>query len=241
MQNLQQQTDASDESALIELLARDGRDQMPPDDEAALHSYSQRILKRSWAAQQLGERGVKSEAVVAALVRQVKHRSLHGDWFYCGLDGALAIRALARLGATEAVPALIEALQRVDPNFAKLTGLFSEERMMAYRDFRIKKEIMPALGQLRCDASEKFLLDYVAADEEKVGQWSWPQYVRAAWALVRYQLTAQQMNVLLSHARSDVRGAALIECLAQPDGRYDLALEQSASWALKLPRTPPRR
>ena len=241
LQNLGQEIDAQDESALIELLAKNGRDQMPPDDEAALRAYAERILRRAWAAQRLGERGVKSETIVARLVLQIKHRSLHSEWYYCSRDGAFAIRALARLGATEAVPALIEALQRIDPNFEKLTGRFSEKRMMPYRDFLIKKEIMPAMGELQCDASKKFLLNYLAMDEEKVRQWSWPHYVRATWAIMRYPLTVQQMDALLSHARSDVRGTAIIECLAQPDGRYDPALEKSASWALKLPRTPPRR
>ena len=66
MQNLGQEIDASDESALIELLAKDARDQMPPDDEVALRAYSQRILKRAWAAQRLGERGVKSEEGLSA-------------------------------------------------------------------------------------------------------------------------------------------------------------------------------
>jgi len=240
-QHLGQEIDAQDESALIELLAKDDRDQMPPDDEVALRAYSQRILKRAWAAQRLGERGVKSEAVVAHLVRQVKYRSLHSDWFYCSLDGALAIQALVRLGATEAVPALIEAFQRIDPNFEKLTGRFADKRMLAYRDFRIKKEIMPAMGELQCDASERFLRNYLAMDEEKVRSWSWPQYVRATWALMRYPLTVQQMDALLGHARLDVRGTAIIECLAEPDGRYDPALKKSASWALKLPRTPPGR
>jgi hypothetical protein len=241
MQNLGRDINAQDESVLIKLLAKDGRDQMPPNDEAALGAYLKRILKRAWAAQQLGERGVKSEAVVVGLVGQVKYRSLHGDWFYRGLDGALAIRALARLRATEAVPALIEALHRVDPNLEKLTYQYPSKNPISWRDFRIKKEIMPALGELQCDASKSFLLDYLAADEEKVRQWSWPQYVRATWALMRYPLTAQQMDALLGHARSDVRGTAIIECLAEPDGRYDPALEKSAAWALKLPRTPPRR
>jgi len=39
-QNLGQEIDAQDESALIELLAKDARDQMPPDDEAGLRAYS---------------------------------------------------------------------------------------------------------------------------------------------------------------------------------------------------------
>ena len=241
LKKLAEEVGTRDESALLKMLARDATDQMPPEDVDALVDYTKRILERAWAAQELGERGVKSEAVVTGLVRQISCRSLHTDWFYCGLDGALAVRALAKLGAIEAVPTLIEALQRTDPNFEKLTGQFTEKRMVAYRDFRVKKEIMPALGGLQCDASKKFLLDYVAADEETVRQWSWPQYVRATWALTRYPLTVQQMEALLKHERSDVRGTAIVECLAEQNGRYDAALKKSAPWTLDLPRTPQRR
>ena len=100
---------------------------------------------------------------------------------------------------------------------------------------------MPALGELQCNASKTFLLHYLAMDEEEVRQWSWPHYVCATWALMRHPLTAQEMEVLFSHARQDVRGTAIIKCLAEPNRRYGFALGGLTSWALKLPRTPPRR
>jgi len=138
-------------------------------DDAFERRRTAHIVERAWAAQQLGERGVKSARVVAALERLVRKRSLHKDWSYHGLDGAVASRALGKLGARESVPVLVAVFRRVDPELKRVANPALAQYPMVWADFRAKMYILPALGELRGVEAKKFLLE----------SWRWTKPERA--------------------------------------------------------------
>ncbi len=151
----------------------------------------------------------------------------------------MAARALAHLRATESVPVLIEAFRRVDPDLKKVADPQWAEYPLVWRDVGFKTALLPALGELRCAASKKFLLEYVAMDEARVRELAPPQYEEATKALLCQDLAGKELEALLRHPHSAVRGTAILECLDRPTARRTRALKAAAPWALELPRARP--
>jgi hypothetical protein len=196
----------------------------------------EKIVERAWAAQRLGQVGRKSRELVQLLQFEVEHRSLHKDWIYHGLDGAMAVRALGLLKATESVPFLIEQFKRVDADLAKVANPEFAQNPVSWTDWRLKMYIMPALGELPCNASKEFLLGYLAMSEATARQLSPPQFEEATKALFRQKLSEQELKALLRSAQSSVRGTAILECVDHPSSDRNAALREVVPWALDLPR-----
>jgi hypothetical protein len=195
-----------------------------------------RILERAWASQRLAQLNCKQPRLIPMLEGEIKNRSLHPDWMYHGLDGAMAARALGMLGATESAPVLIEAFLRIDPELKKVQNPQFAQNPLAWTDFRTKMYILPALGELRCDASKKFLQAYVAMDEAQAREMAPLLYEDATKALMQQKLTVEEIKSLLQSPRSAVRGTAILECLDHPTPDRTAALKAVAAWALELPR-----
>jgi hypothetical protein len=223
------------ERALAVLAADFSEASEPDSDAAAERRRTERIVERAWAAWAVAS-GRKTRRSVELLKRQVRGRSLHRDWRYQGLDGVMAVRALVRLHATQAAPVLIEAFLRVDPELRKIADPQWAEYPLVWRDFRFKEVLLPALGELRCPASKKFLWEYVAMDEARVRELAPPQFEEATKALLRQELTLEELEALLRHSNSAVRGTAILEYLDRPTGQRTRALKAAAPCALELPR-----
>lgn len=222
---------------LVALLAwEDGTRRRPDGDECYQRERTNRILVRAWAAQRLGQMGVRSGGVVEALEDQLRNRSLHRDWRYHGLDGAMAARALGTLGAVEAVPVLIEAFTRVDPDLARVANPQWTKNPLSWTDYRTRMYILPALGDLRCDESRRFLNGYLSMEEARARELAPPLFGDAARALLRHDLAVEEIESLLRGPHSAVRGIAIQECLDHPSDRRTAALRSAAPWALDLPR-----
>src|SRR5205823_11266233 len=105
---------------LIETLRdRAGWDRVAADGDAAGQAASAaRIVARARAADGLLDRGDRSPAALAALADCARHRSLHRQWMYHGLDGATALHALIRLRAPDALAVAREAVWGRDPALA---------------------------------------------------------------------------------------------------------------------------
>jgi len=194
-----------------------------------------RIIERAWAAQQIGELGRKSTPVIRLLEFQVRHRTLHRDWMYHGLDGAMAARALGMLRATESVPVLIETFRRIDPDVKKVVNPEFAQYPLSWTDWRPKMYTLAALGELRCAASKNFLKEYLALDETQARELSPPQFEEAAKALLRQDLSGDELKSLLRSPHAAVRGTAILECLDHPRPERAAALKEVAPWALELP------
>lgn len=208
----------------------------PDGSDAEQRRRTERIVARAWAAQQLGERGVRDCETVVLLERQLAERSLHRDWMYHGMDGAMAARALARLGAKESVPALVRAFRRIDPALAQVQNPAFGPHPLAWTDFRTKMYVLPALGDLPCAESKALLTEYVKLDEPAARELAPLLYEDATRALLRQDLTQADLEALLRSPNLAVRGPAILECLDHPSRRRTRALKAVAPWALELPR-----
>jgi glycerophosphoryl diester phosphodiesterase len=104
---------------VLSVLTSDFAEATEPEGDARYQRRrTEQIAERAWAARGAGSQR-KTPRLVALLERQVRRRSLHHDWRYHGLDGAMAGQSLARLHAPESAPLLIEAFRRVDPELKK--------------------------------------------------------------------------------------------------------------------------
>jgi CubicO group peptidase (beta-lactamase class C family) len=204
-------------------------------DTAYQQRQAHRILERAWAALKIGQLQERSQRAVKLLEKLVAHRSLHPEWAYQGLDGAMAARALGVLGATESVPFLIQTFLTVDPELKKMVKPPANYNF-AWGDFRLKREIICTLGELPCEAGRKFLHEYLAMDKETAEKVAPPLFEEATRALLRQKVTTQELQELLQSTNSGVRGTAILVCLdSQRPGRISL-LEKIVPWARKLPR-----
>jgi hypothetical protein len=106
----------------------------------------------------------------------------------------------------------------------------------AWTDFHFKMHLLPALGQLRCEASKRFLQDYVSMSEAAARELAPVMFEEATQALLRQKLTRDELIALMRSPRSAVRGPAILESLDDPNKGRTAALKSAAPWALALPR-----
>ena len=193
-----------------------------------------RILDRAWAAEKIGQLAERSPLAVKLLEELVAHRSLHPNWAYQGLDGAMSARALGVLGATESVPFLVQTFVAVDPELKKMVKPPANYNY-AWGDYRLKREIICVLGELPCEAGRKFLREYLAMDEATVGKFGPPLFEEATRALLRQQVPAEELQDLLRSANSAVRGTAILVCLDNRTASRTSLLGKTIPWTRYLP------
>jgi hypothetical protein len=129
----------------------------------------------------------------------------------------------------------VAAFYRVEPDLRKVANPQWANYPPAWTDFHFKLHLLPALGEMRCDISQRFLQDYVAMSASAARQLSPPMFAEAAEALLRQQLTRAELGALLNSPHSAVRGTAILECLDHPGKNGAAALKSAAPWALSLP------
>jgi len=197
-----------------------------------IEATSDRILHRARAADQLLNLRVKGKEAFSLLEERVRNRALHKEWMYHGLDGATALRALILLKAPNAVELARFTLWRDDPELEKVADP-KYKNPRAWTDFRVKMVVFPALEQLPGEATEKLCRDYLALTEEDARTIGPPQFEAAGRALLAVSPKTESALELMKHRLQDVRGRAILDCLArvkEPWARA--ALEKGAPHAL---------
>ncbi len=201
---------------------------------------AERILTRARAAQRLGdlpaEDAAQRDRAVASLEGAVRARSLHRDWRWHGLDGAMAVLALGRLRSTRSVSLLSDSLLRVDPALASVAAKEFGEHPLGWTDWRIKTYTMLALADLPCEASRLCLEKYLSLGEGEARALAPELHDLAARALLRQELSSKQLEGLLRSRSSVVRGTAILDCLDRASDAREAALKACQPWALALPR-----
>lgn len=193
------------------------------------------IMRRAGAAREAGVSGKKSNSLVRKLTHQVEHRMLHKDWMYHGLDGAMAAQALGRLHASEAAPAMVAFFKGVDPELRKVVDPRWPTNPLGWTDFRVKMYILPALGEMPCEVSKRFLTEYVNLDDAVAREMAPLQFAEATQALLKQELSRSELEALLKSRHPEVRGTAILECRDHPTRARTAALKAAAPWALELP------
>jgi hypothetical protein len=193
---------------------------------------AQRILARAKAADMLLARKASSPEVFAALEERIHRRSLHKDWRYQGLDGAIALRALLAMQAPNAAEVARFVLWRDDPALEPVVDL-RWKNPRAWTDFRMKMLVFPGLEKIPGVATEKLCLDYLALSDKEANRLTPPLFGEAAKALLAVSPRTETALELLGHRLRVVRGQAILVCLRHAHERWARqALEKAASHAL---------
>jgi hypothetical protein len=194
---------------------------------------AQRIVTRARAADQLLAIGTSSPEAVAALEERIRKRSLHKDWKYHGLDGAISLRTLILLRAPKAIEMARYALWRVDPALQRVADP-RWKNPTAWTDFRVKAVIFPALEDCPGRATEALCREYLALNDEDARRIGPPLFEEAARALLAVSPQTQTALELMNHRLQAVRGRAILDCLSRAKERWARrALEIKAPHALK--------
>ncbi|MDB5392416.1 MAG: glpQ1 [Planctomycetaceae bacterium] len=195
-------------------------------------SSGQRILARARACDQLLSIKATSPEVFAALESRVRQRSLHKDWQFHGLDGALALRTLILLHAPQAAEVARFALWRDDRALEPVVNpLYKNPR--AWTDFRVKMVIFPALARNPGLEAEQVCRDYLALTDDVAKQLGPSQFKPAGRALLAISPKTETALELLRHRLQAVRGRAILDCLAHASEAWaQKALQQGATHAL---------
>jgi len=193
---------------------------------------ARRIMARARAADLLLDRNAATDEVFAALEDRVRHRSLHRDWRYHGLDGEMALRSLILLHAPQAVELARHTLWRDDPDLARVQDpKFGLPR--AWADFRLKQVVFPALERHPGADTEQLCRDYLALEEGEARRLGPPSFDSAARTLLIISPQKETAVELMRHRLRVVRGRAIIECLARaPEPWAREALRQAAPHAI---------
>lgn len=224
---------------VAQALLENSRERLDPDvAEVYERIRVQNIEDRALAARELARRGDRSQQVQDALVDTIRNRSLHREWIWHGLDGAAAVEACGRLRLFETVPLLVETFLGEDERLRKVAGQQFLDRPLAWFDWRMKTEILRALGELPCEASERFLMDYVNMSRQEAERFSFAAFDEAARSLMKQSLNRQELEKLLRNSNSLVRAVVIQGCVDHPTPQRREALEKSAPWALTLPAAP---
>lgn len=173
-----------------------------------------RIRLRAAAAKALGRIGASTPEALEALRTAARDRSLHQDGAWQGLDGAMAVRSLARLDPGGSAGLFKRLALRVDPRLSEIekrTDLPEWTRKVgAWWDFRIKTEALRALGEAgtpEAKAALESLLELPKAEADE----SWRElHSDAARALCSgaWTLRPDEIRALRRHAEPAVRRAA---------------------------------
>ena len=230
------------EKDLLAILLDDADWDSIPKTDTEKSAKSQLIRRRAEAADEIRRRRLNSDQIVSALERRVRQRSLHPDWMYHGLDGGLALRALAEVQAPKFVELARFCLWRDDPTIAAV----QDSRYKTPRtwvDFRTKIIVFDLVEHLPGETTERLCRDYLALSDDDAKRLGPLQFEAAAQALLTLQPHEVTALELLHHRRMDVRGRTILSCLLRIHQAWAGAtLEKSAPHALRfVPEGKPAR
>ncbi len=224
---------ARTEAELLAILRDDTARDAVPQGEAEIATKSRAIRRRAEAAAEVGRRKLVSDELAEALEACVRQRSLSPRWMDHGLDGAMALRALAEAGSPRLVPLARFCLWRDDP----AVGAVADPRWStpsAWVDFRTKAIVFPLLERFPGAQTEAICRDYLALGDEDANRIGPPQFEAAATTLLAIRADEATVVELLRHRRGDVRGRAVLFSLSHIKQRWARAsLEAAAPHALQ--------
>jgi hypothetical protein len=191
-----------------------------------------RIRARAGAADQMLAVESPTREAFRGLEERVRNRSLHKDWMFHGFDGAMALRSLILSRAPNAVATARFALWRDDPGLKPVIDP-RWKNPRAWTDFRVKMVIFPALARCPGAATEKLCRDYLALGDEGAREIGPPQFEQAGRALLAVSPRTETALELMKHRLQEVRGRAVLDCLAHAEEPWALAaLKKGAPHAL---------
>ena len=196
------------------------------------------ITARAWAIELSMRGGTYSigmlplEKIYEGLEFRARHRTLHPNWRYHGLDGATALRAYLELEGPNMIQLSRDMLWLDDPAVVPLNNP-QYNVPPSWVDFRIKNVVFPALERYQGAQTEKLCRDYLALSDEESKKIGPPQFEPAAHTLLTISPKTATAVELMHHRLQVVRGRAILDCLKHHDEAWAMdALKSAAPHAL---------
>lgn len=191
-----------------------------------------RIIRRAQAADRLAEFASPPPEAFGVLRERVKHRNLHPQWRYHGLDGAAVLRALIKLRAPDSVELARYCLWRDDPDCAMVANP-AYKHPGSWTDWRTKVIVFAELAKLPGLSTQQLCHDYLALSDEEASAIGPVAFESAAKTLLTLAPKENVAVELLKHRRGDVRGRTILFCLAHANQDWAIdALTHAAPEAL---------
>lgn len=203
----------------------------------AADAPASRVRLRAAAAKALGRIGSSEPEVIEALRAAARDRSLHADGAWQGLDGAMAVRALARLDPQGSAGLFKRLALRVDPRLEEVEKRLDLPEWMrkqgAWWDFRIKTEAIRALGTIGTAEAKAALEGLIGMSKDDADE-SWRElHGDAARALCggAWELRPDELRGLLKHEQGAVRRQAALHLLGRYTPAYRALRDELLPWA----------
>ena len=183
----------------------------------------------------LGLLGERNPAVAAALVETFRHREAGPNPMWLGVDGAMAAWALGELRVEEAVAPLREALLWQPPlGWTETEDEGQPLRWFVYWDLQVPRFVPEALARIGNREALDALQAVLPLNDTEAARRSPELLARTADALAGFPVEDRSalLAKLLVHGAPQVRGAAILKCLREPEPGYRSPLETNARWAL---------
>lgn len=167
-----------------------------------------------------------------ALKYRVAHRRPHPDWGSHGLDSGSALRALGEFRDPEFVNTARHILWLDDPANEKVQNPeFKVPR--SWTDFRMKFIAVALLDRFPGSETEQLCRDYLRLGNEEARKIGPLQFEGIARVLLTISPSEETAVELLRHRRGEVRGRAVLICLAKWDEPWAKhAIKTAAPFAL---------
>lgn len=219
--------------ALQAILSDHGAANSAPQGDVQVAARSKAIERRARAAAEVLRRRLDDPELLAYLAGCVRQRSLSPRWQDHGLDGAMALRALAVLDPPQFVQLARFCLWRDDPA-VELVKNPKWDNPRSWTDFRTKLIVFGLLEQYPHPGGADICRDYLALDSDEARRIGVPQYEQAARALLAIDPTTDTAVELMQHRKGEVRGRAILICVREAGHEWAReALEQAAPYALE--------
>lgn len=195
---------------------------------------SRGILLKAMEARALGD-GPPTPEAVARLRTLIEQRSFDNDWRWHSLEASESVKSLVRLGAVDQAPYLAELLYKPEPRLQAIWDPSYGSYRWEWLDWRLKLNLIRALGVLRHEVSIDALTTYVNLPKTEVEKLSPAIYEEATASLLRQRLSEPQLRALLTHANPPVRNQAVATVLDGDDPARTAVLEELYPWTASLP------
>ncbi len=190
------------------------------------------VLQIAWSCGKLGELGTPT-TLRRKVLKEVLGLSpkLDVDPAYAGVERAAAVRAIGMGKDVALVSDLVAALEK-EPKVQEVSGR-TADRTALMASYRVRRELLIALGDLPCRSSRKVLSQYLAGNSKAMDP-RIPLFEEAVGSLLRQPLTWDQLAGWLRSENGIIRGATLLLCIDHPTEERRKALRSAAPWALSL-------
>ncbi len=186
-------------------------------------------------AKVIDDYGQCERANVDLLFSVFEDRTFSGDWRTHSVDGAAAVRAIANHPPDGFDEWMAEHLFAVDNRLSAVKGGAFIESPSSHVDWRLKGVLIAVLGDIHTGESKQTLLRYLGLSQEEAHELGPVLKNEAASALLKHELTEEELRMLLTNQTGDIRGTSMLYIHDYGTDEQRAMLYELHPWMKELP------